>query len=300
MVDSNIYTRTDLANVIPAVWGQRYNDYFKDGLEAGKFFTDRSSELANGGDVLYTPSYSAMSSSAKATQSTVTLTQADPTKVTLTVQTHREISFMIEDIDAARVKSSYVVMDAQARDAGHEIAASLESAILALFSGFTGTVGASTTALADSDILSAISQLETNKVPVYSGQVAFFMHPAVFWTQVQAIDKFSLAVNSPVNDPTALKPKGMLYGIPVYTSPYISYVSSTTGRYNALAHKDAIHFATLALGKGGSKGSMTGTSGVRVQANYVPEYLATLVTADIVYGVCENRNEAGITIITKA
>jgi hypothetical protein len=103
-----------------------------------------------------------------------------------------------------------------------------------------------------------------------------------------------------VNDPTALKPKGSLYGIPVYTSPNIPNVASTNGRNNALIHKDASHFATLALGRGGSKGSMVGSSGVRVQANYMPEYLGTLVTADIVYGVTENRDAAGVLMRTHA
>lgn len=301
MTESLIYKRTDLAEIIPLLWGERYNNYFKAALIGADFFTDRSSELKGGGDTLYTPTYSAMSANTKSQQSEVTLQQADPTKITLTVKTHKEVSFLIEDIDAARVKSSYTFMDAQAKNGGFEVAASLESAIFALFSGFSNSVGASTTNIADSEILAAIATMESNKVPgIWQGDVAFFFHPNTFWRQVQSLDKFSLATNSPVNDPTAKKPAGNLYGIPVYTSPYIPYVSSTTGRYNALAHRDAIHWATLSLGGGGSKGSMVGSSGVRVQANYIPEYLGTLVTADIVYGVIENRDEAAVRILTHA
>ena len=257
--------------------------------------------MAGGGDVLYTPTIAAMSANSKTAQSTVTIQAANQSKVTLTVQTHKEVSFVIEDIDAARVKKSYTLMDSFARNAGFEVAEELEVAIFALFAGFSNSVGASTTNLADSDILNAIATMEANKVPgVHTGEVAFFSHPYTFWRQVQALDKFSLAVNSPVNDPTAKKPAGSLYGIPVYTSPNIQYVTSTTGRVNALAHRDAIHFATLSLGTGGSKGSMVGSNGVRVQANYLPEYLGTLVTADIVYGVVENRDSAGVRILTHA
>lgn len=298
---SLIYDRDNLAEIIPTIWGEKYNDYFKANLVGATFFTDRSSELRNGGDVLYTPNIVAMTANAKSQQTAVTLQVAAPTKQTLTVKTHKEVSFLIEDIDAARVKSSYSTLDTLAQNAGFEVAEALEDAIFALFAGFSTSVGVSTTNLADSEILAAIATLETNKVPgIHTGQVAFFFHPNTFWRQVQALDKFSLAVNSPVNDPTGQKPKGLLYGIPVYTSPNIPYVSSTTGRYNALVHKDAIHFATLALGKGGSKGSMVGSSGVRVQANYIPEYLGTLVTADIVYGVCENRDNAAVRILTHA
>lgn len=300
MTASNIFDRDNLEELIPAVWGQRINDYFKATMVAGSFFTDRSDELSGGGDVLYTPVIKAMTVNTKTAQSEVTLQAADQDKVTLTVQTHKEVSFLIEDIDAARMKKSYSAMNSLAENAGYEVGEDLEAALLALFSGFSNSVGASTTNIADSEILAAIAYLETNKVPgIHSGSVAFFLHPNVFWKQVQILDKFSLAVNSPVNDPTAQKPKGMLYGIPVYTTPNIANVSGTSGYYNGLAHKDAIHFATSSLGSGGSKGSMVGTSGVRVQANYVPEYLGTLVTADIVYGVVENRNEAGVRILTK-
>jgi len=298
MTESLMYDRADLADIIPNIWGERYNDYFKANLVGANFFTDRSSELRGGGDTLYTPNIVAMSANTKSQQSEVTIQVAAPTKVTLTVQTWKEVSFMIDDIDAARVKSSYTTMDTLAQNAGFEVAEALEDALFNLFSGFSGTTGASTTAIADSNILAAIATLETNKVPgIHTGQVAFFMHPNVFWKQVQNIDKFSLAINATA-DPVAMKPKGMLYGIPVYTSPNVPYISGTTGRYNALVHKDAIHFATGSLGTGGSKGSMVGSAGVRVQANYIPEYLSTLVTADIVYGVIENRNEAGVCILT--
>lgn len=301
MTPSNIYDRTDLAEIIPLVWGEMYNNYYKANLVGANFFVDRSSELKGGGDTLYTPNIVKMSANNKTQNETVTLQTAAPTKQTLLVQTHKEVSFLIEDIDAARVKGSYSTMDTLARNAGFEVAEALEQALFGLFAGFSGSVGASTTNLADSEILAAIATLETNKVPgMYNGEVAFFFHPNTFWRQVQAMDKFSLATNAPSNDPVGLKPKGMLYGLPVYTSPNVPNVASTNGRYNALCHRDAIHFATLSLGSGGSKGSMVGSGGVRVQANYIPEYLGTLVTADIVYGVVENRDEAGVRILTHA
>lgn len=181
------------------------------------------------------------------------------------------------------------------------MAKKLEVALADLFKGFDATVGASTAALADSDIRAAISALEAVGIDTTS-DVAFFVSPAVFWKQIQNLDKFSLAVNSPVNDPTAKTPRASLYGIPVYVSNNIQYISGTAGRYNALAHRDALHFATSPLGSGGSMsgGSMTGRYGVRVQSNYIPDYLSTLTTADLLYGVVENRGNAGVVILTQA
>lgn len=292
-------TTTTLASFIPAVWGEKINDFFKFNINLASFFTDRSAELTAGGSVLYTPNMTEMSANAVSVGTAVTLNNTAETKITLTVDQWYEVSFGIPDSVAAQFKQSYAVQERYAKDAAYTIATKLEVALATLFSGFSTVVGASTTNLADSEIRAAIAALETTGVPLYTGEVAFFLHPNVFWKQVQNIDKFSLAINSPVNDPTAKKPDAMLYGIPVYVSQNIQYVTSTTGRNNALAHKDALHFATSALGSGGSMaGSMVGSSGIRVQSHYIPEYLTTVTTADILYGVVENRDNAGVLIRT--
>lgn len=293
-------TSTTLAELIPLKWGEKVNDFFKIKLMLADFFVNRSDELADGGSTLYTPNLTEMSANSKTVATAVTLNQPTETKITLAVNQWYEVSFAIEDREAAQVKHSYYLQEKYAMNAGYTMAKKLEVAIATLFSGFSTSVGASTSSLVDSDIRSAIAALEAVGIDTTS-DVAFFVSPAVFWKQIQNIDKFSLAINSPVNDPTAKTPKASLYGIPVYVSNNIQYVSGTTGRYNALAHKDAIHFATSPLGSGGSMGSsMTGKYGVRVQSNYIPEYLSTVTTADLLYGVIENRDNAGIAIVTSA
>jgi len=296
---TNQFTASDLDVFIPQVWGQRINDFFKEQLVMASFFTDRSDELLGGGDVLHTPNITEMSANSKTNGAQVTLNSPTETKVDLTVDSWYETSFMIEDVEAAQVKKSYSLQRTYAMNAAFTVASVLEDAIAALFAGFSTSVGASTTSLADSHIRQAIAALETAKVPgVYSGQVAWFLHPNTFWLQVQALDKFSLAVNSPVNDPTLKTPHGSLYGMPVYRSPNVPAISGgTTGRYNFVGHRDAIHWARLTLPNSGSS-SMVGSEGVRVQTNYIPEYLGFLTTADIVYGVVENRDSAGVRVLT--
>jgi len=296
---TDTFDSTDLQYHIPAVWGERLNDFYKTKLVMADFFVNRSEELADGGNILYTPGLTEMTAHSKSNATAVTLNSPAESRVTLTVDQWYEVSFSIEDKEAAQVKKSYAIMEAYAKNAGYTIARKLEVAIATLFSGFSQTVGSSTTNLADSEIRAAIAYLETANIDTTS-DCAFFLSPNVFWKQVQNIDKFSLAINSPVNDPTAKRPAAFLYGIPVFISNNIQYVSGTTGRYNALAHKDAIHWATSSLGTGGSKGAMVGKNGVRVQSNYIPEYLGTLTTADILYGVIENRDTSGVAVITAA
>ena len=268
------------------------------------FFIDRSSELSEGGSALYTPNVTEMSANAKTNATAVTLNANTDTKITLTVDQWYEVSFAIEDREAAQVKHSYYLQERYAMNAGYTMAKKLEVALASLFSGFSTVVGTSTANLADSDIRAAIAALQNVGIDTTT-DVAFFVHPNTFWKQIQNLDKFSLAINSPVNDPTAKVPMASLYGIPVYVSANVQYVSGTAGRYNALAHKDALHWAKSPLGSGGSLDSNTGTSmvgqyGVRIQSHYIPEYLSTLTTADLLYGTIENRDNAGIEILTAA
>lgn len=303
---TNSQNLTSLAVFIPAIWGERINDFFKLRLMIGDFFINRSAEIAEGGNILYTPNLTEMTANSKTNATAVTLNNTTETKITLTVDQWYEVSFAIEDREAAQVKHSYYLQEKYAMNAGYTMAKKLEIALATLFSGFSTAVGTSTTNVADSDIRAAISALESVGVDTSANDVAFFFSPAVFWKQLQAIDKFSLAINAPVQDPVAKRPAAFLYGIPVYVSNNIQYVSGTTGRYNALAQKDALHFATSPLGMGGSMAgvsdgnTMTGRFGVRVQSHYVPEYLSTLTTADLLYGVIENRDNAGIAILSPA
>lgn len=285
----------DLDVMIPAVWGQRINDFMKSKLKAAAFFTDRSDELANGGNIVYTPNMTEMSANAKSAATAVTLNSPTETSVTLTVSTWMEVSFAIEDREAAQVMHSYKVQERYAKNAGYTIAKTLDTAITTLFDSFSTAVGAEGTAVTDAVIRTAISTLESRDVDIE--ECAFFFHPTVIWTEIQAIDKFSLVQNTAGADPVLKGHVGFLYGIPVISSTNVQ-AAATNGYDNALAHPDAIHFATSPLGKGGSKGAVVGDMGVRVQSNYMPDYLSTVTTADILYGVIENRDNHGVKILS--
>ena len=288
----------DLDVFIPAIWGQKINDFFRANLVCANFFTNRSEEVSSGGNIIYTPGITEISATVKSAATQVTLSSPTETAATLTINQWYEASFAIEDREAAQVMHSYAIQRVYAENAANAVAKKLDTDLAALFAGFSQSVGASTTAVVDSHIRAAIAFLDSANVPQTNR--AFFFHPNVFWAQLQGIDKFSLAVNSPVQDPVAKKPMAYLYGIPCFITTQVQFVSGTTGRYNALAHADALNWATSPLGKGGSKGSVVGSMGLRVQSNYMPDYLSTVTTADILYGVIENRDTAGVRILTSA
>lgn len=283
-------TSTTLAVMIPQVWGSKINDFYEAKLLITPFFTNRSDELADGGDTVYTPGTTEMAANAKSNATQVTLNNATETKITLTVSNWFEVSFAIEDNQAAQIKKSYTLQKRYMENAGYTVAKKLEVAVATLFQSFTNSVGTTTVALTDAVVRSAISTLQTNNVDFTSA--AWFLAPKTLWTDLMSIDRFALSLNSPGSNPVMKGAIGSIYGQPVIVSPLITKINTNADYQGALAVPDAIHYATGALP--GQRNSM----GVRLQANYIPDFLSTVVTADILYGAVMNRPIAGVKIVS--
>ena len=63
----------DLDVMIPAIWGQKVNEFLRADLVAAPFFTDRSDELSAGGNIVYTPNITEISANSKTNAQAVTL-----------------------------------------------------------------------------------------------------------------------------------------------------------------------------------------------------------------------------------
>jgi len=295
---ADVMTPTNLAAFINKIWSPRINNFAKEKQHAARFFTNRSDELAAGGDTLYTGTMAEMSANTRAYTSspltTVVLNAQTDANVTLTINTWKEVSFAISDGEAAVFLRSRYTQEKYAKNAAYTAAMTLEDAIFALFGTFTDSVGSSTTAIVDSTIRAAIGVIEANtKEEVNDGNMRFFFDTKVWWNQIAGITTFQLHINTLGNDPVLNRPATLLYGVMVSLSNRIPYVSGSTGRYNALAHSDAIHYACAKL-------PMQAGDLVRSQSNYIPEYLATVTTSDIKFGVAMNRVTFCVNILSLA
>jgi len=287
---SNHFDTTDSAMLIPAKWANRVNDFFRADLKAASFFEDWSSEVADGGNIVYLPNITQMSATSKSAATEVTLSDNTDSKVTLTINQHYHVAFMIEDAVGSKFKTSYKAQSLYAENAGYTVAAALEDALLNLCRGFSQTVGASDTAVADSNIRAAIAYLDIANVP--ASNRAFFLHPHVIWNQIQGIDRYSVVQNTMGADPILKGAIGSLYGIPVVqTSRLGVYLGHRDGM---LAHKSALAFACA------NPAGMSGPNKVRLQSDYILQHLGTLVVADLIFGVIENRDTSGVWIKAKS
>lgn len=276
--------------MIPEIWGNRVNNFYRANLKAGAFFEDWSEDVAGGGDVIHIPNISEMTAQAKAASTQVVLSAPTETDVDLTINVHTHVAFILEDVVASKIKSSYKAQEVYAKNAGYTVASKLEDALLALFSGFSQTVGSSTDELNDSNIRAAIAYLDSADVP--SEDRAFFLHPNVIWKQLMGLDKFTLVQNTLGADPVLKGQIGYLYGIPVVGTSRLAVDSGS--RTGALAHKSALAFATANIAGGYSEDM------VRLQRDYKLEYLGWLVVADLIFGVIENRDSSGVFIKAKS
>lgn len=283
---TNDITVTEADALMPEIWSSKVNDFFRANLKAAAFFEDWSEDVMGGGDIIHVPNITEMTAQNKAANTQVVLSGPTETTVNLTINNHKHVAFLIEDAAASKVKASYRLQSKYAENAGYTVAATLEDALLALFTGFSQTVGDSSTTLNDSNIRAAIAYLDVANVPA-EGR-AFFLHPNVIWKQVQGIDKFSLLINTNGADPVLKGQVGMLYGIPVVASSRLGV--SLGSRIGALAHKSALAFACGNMTPGKTP------QAVRLQTKYVLEYLGELVVADIMFGVIENRDNSGVYI----
>src|SRR4051812_15960199 len=194
------FTAADLAELIPEVWGNKINDFYRAKLKLAAFFTDRSDELAGGADALYTPNLSEMTANAKANATVVTLSSPTETKQTLTVDQWFEVSFMIEDKEAVQVKQSYNTQQRYMKNAAFTAAKKLEVAVATKFQGFSTSVGTTTVALSDAVVRSAIATFEGTNLADYE-ESAWFFHPKTVWTDLMGIDRLALAMNAPGSNP---------------------------------------------------------------------------------------------------
>ena len=287
---TNHFTAAQLAVDIMEVYGVRTNDFFRPKLVMANQFVNRSDELAEGGDTLYTPNISEMTANAKSAGSEVTLNSQTETQQSLVVDQHYEVSFLIEDKEAAQVMQSRNVQERYMKNAAHTAAKKLEDSIATLFQSFSQSVGTSGQALTDATILEAIETLTSADADF--DEANWFLHTKTIWSDVMSIDKFALHQNTDAADPSLKGCITRIYGRPVFQSTRITKINSNADYAGALAVPDAIHWACGNLP--GSKNEY----GVRVMASYVHEYLGTLVTADILYGAIENRDAGGVRIVS--
>lgn len=299
MTGTNTFTNTDLVATIEEFWTPMVLEEFFASTVAANHFTDLSQFQRTGNDIYHVPDVytNAFSVQTQSTQGTeVTLDSPTQVDVTLTVNNHVYIAYIIDDLARAQISSSYDIWSIYSKKAASTLANDLEADLFALWSGLSQAVGVTTTgALTDAHIRSGIRTLAANNIPMTGGETSFFFHPFTYYDQLLGVQKYYDQSQFSNRVPGVVRTgnfgefnaergyMGDLYGMPIYVSTNV--VNSANIYRNMLAHKTALAFAV-----------QTPNGGVRTRAQEWLANLGVLTTHDLIDGVVELRDAAAVVL----
>ena len=288
-------TVTTAATFLPDIWSDEIVAAYKKNLVLANAVMKMSFK-GKKGDVVHVPAPTRGSASAKAASTAVTLIAATETEVTISINKHYEYSRLIEDIVEAQALNS--LRNFYTADAGYALAKQVDTDLVQLGRSFNGGAGTNVyatgsfiggdgttayvaasnneSALTDAAIRRTIQRLDDNDTPMDN---RFFLIPPSSRNTLMGLSRYT--EQAFVGNGNAIRTGeiGQLYGIPVFTSSNCDTASgSAAARVCLMGHRDAMVLVEQVA--------------VRSQVQYRQEYLATLYTADTLYGVANLRAAA--------
>lgn len=306
-------TKTEADKFIPELWSDEIIATYKANLVMAPLVKSIPFK-GKKGDVVHIPKPTRGNASAKAAETMVTLIANVESEVTVTVDQHWEYSRLIEDIVAKQALDS--LRRFYTEDAGYALAKKVDTLLVQLGRGINGatvgvndyaTAAASTNAfigstgatvynsstsnaaaLGDAGIRRSIQRLDDNDIPLDS---RYCVVPPVTRNSILGTARFTeqgyVGEEGQANSIRNGYIKD-LYGVKFYVSTNADTAAGNTNtdRICLMFHKE---FGALAM-----------QMEPRTQTQYKQEYLADLLTADVLFGVGELRDNAAVALAVPA
>jgi len=272
-------TVTTAAVFIPEIWAMDIIAAAESALVMTKLVTDMS-KWGKDGDIIHVPNVSNLTINAKLANTPVTLQSPTETEIELTINKHYETSFLVEDI--AKVQANQDLRGIYTRKAGYAIARQMDSDLLGLYSGLTNSVAAGA-AVSYAELTEAMEYLDLADAPEVERYLV--IHPTVKKDLLDVNEVKDRDFRTPSDPaPTQTGLIGDILGCKVFSTNQVvgTTVSEVTTRHNLMFQRGAFGLAVQL--------------GPRVQASYIQEYLGTLVTVDVLYGIVELRDDHAVDI----
>lgn len=267
-------TKTTIDAFVPEIWSKDVQLAARAKYVMANLVMRFDSMVKKGGDTIKIPKISTGTANDKVASQQVTLQANTETTVDLSIDKHKESSYLIEDL--AEIQTEVDLRSVYTTEAGEAIAKQIDSDLLALYASVTNSVGGASAIDAD-DILDAKEKLDLANAPETDRYLV--VHP----TAVRDLLDISTFVSSDYVDgkPVVTGMLGTIYGFKVYSS---TQVPLATTYKNLAFHKSAFMMASQLS--------------PRVQASYEQIYLSNLVTVDTVYGVGIYRNDHACVVLS--
>lgn len=291
-------TTTQLSNSIATVVAAEALGYLKANTVLTRLVArDWDDEVAQHGQSISIPFGGTPSVNDKAEGSKVTLQQLADTKATVTLNKHKEVSFLIEDF--ARTLSRPDWLSRYITDGMAVIAEQMDADIAALYSGLSQSIDA-TAGLGEDDFREARRLLNAGKAPL-ADRVAVLHEDAEY--EMLGIER---VVNRDYAESLGQAAENALVGRFMGFDVFMDQKIATAGgeAKNLFFQKYAAVLATRPLARA-PEGANVAQSvlsedgiGLRVTMSYSPDYLGVQVTIDVLYGVAELRDNHGVVVRT--
>lgn len=301
---SNTVTKANATHFIPELWSDEVIAAYKKSLVLANL-VQKMPMTGKKGDTMHIPKPTRGAANAKTAADTVTIQQNTNSELVISIDKHFEYSRLIEDITDVQAFDS--LRRFYTEDAGYALGLKVDEELFALGKAlgdgdgsswvhsasyqFNATTGAAEAYDADgtADIGSfndngfrdLIQALDDENVPMDNRCLVI---PPSAVNEIRGIDRYN---SSDFVDGrgVATGKIGTLYGIDVYVSTNAP-IMETGVKAGILMHKDAFVLCEQLS--------------VRSQTQYKQEFLATLYTADTIYGLDVYRPECGLVIALPA
>jgi len=301
---TNHVTNATAGTFIPELWSDEIIAAYKQNLVMANLVSKMSFK-GKKGDTLHIPKPTRGAAALKAASAQVTLQAATETEIQVLVNKHYEYSRLIEDITETQALSS--LRKFYTSDAGYALAKQVDTDLILLGRGVAGGDGTADydgavlagdgstayvdgtnvgNAITDAGIRRIIQTLDDADVPM-DGRV-LVLPPSARNTMMGLARFTEQAFTGEVGGGNTIRNGeiGNVYGVKVYVTTNCDTATTATTRLGMMFHKDAFVLAEQ--------------MGVRSQTQYKQEYLGTLFTSDMLYGVKELRDEAAVAIALAA
>jgi hypothetical protein len=284
-----------LANFIPEVWANSALDVLRSQIVLARVIT-KDSDVATftQGDVLTVPVPGTFAAQDKAAGTAVTLQNPSANKVTVTLNKHKEVSFIVEDPVRAQANQDTVMR--HVRQAAVALAEQIEADVAGLYAGLSGVVGGPGTPASRASLLTIRQTLNDNKAPTAGRFVV--VGPA---GEVDLLGDNDLKGYFENARPEAVSEGslGRVFGMDVYMSQLVptSGAGATgiagTPEFGILAMRSLPTTGAPGVEQIAMRDAQSGLV-IRQTASYDTDLLGIKVTLDVLYGVAEMRDECGV------
>lgn len=295
-------TTTTAANVIPEIWSNTALMALRDQIVLAKRVI-RDTEIdasAGEGDTVHVMVPGTFTANTKTANANVTLQAPTDAKLSILLDTHKEVSFLIED--PARVQSKPAMLQARMRNAMIPLANAVEDALFGLYAGFSQTIGTAGTALDSADFIAAKAKLDTANAPV-NGRFAVISNK----DEVSLLGDATLATYFANTRPEAIAEGsiGRLYGFDVFASNRVPVVAGTPdSTKNLFGSPEAMVLAMRPMPTDAVNADQSTVTdpdsgiAIRQTISYNANALGWQFTFDILFGVREYRDECGVLVLS--